>query len=91
MLLPCKEDPEPPRDDTEDCSLTKRKYERTQIPELKIYHPNRRVAGSYEFGYTDMNSILREAHNDRVRRTQQRNTEMSEHEAHGIVCFLDSD
>ena len=47
----------------------------------------RRTAGSYSFGYEDMNSILRDAHNERIRRVQEYREESSRIDKERVVCI----
>lgn len=52
---------------------------------VRIDECRRRTAGSYTFGYSDMNSIIKEAHMNRVQRQQRMLSAREEMERFGVV------
>lgn len=61
----------------------KRKY--VKLYSFTIF--GRRTSGSYSFGYSDMNSILRSAHAERVNRLEQQRSMQSAIDQDKIVCI----
>jgi hypothetical protein len=48
---------------------------------------SRRASGTYSFGYPDMNTVLRSAHFERLKREREKLRERTREERIGVVCL----